>query len=214
MTIRKRSRRPDGTIETESQDTAVEGTNRQGHPECASVPDGEQRPDAADCAEASRDAGSTVDEAKLNMLALMQLLDWKQNQMAKFFGVSDRTIRNWLPEVRHRRISLPEGLDPQREFSRILLQFDARRAGLEAIKQDARAIGDLKIQLACVKQSGSLEKERYEFLARHQTFAGIKIGSANDQDRSAQDARQLLEMAATLFNIQHVSGDDADGRED
>ena len=112
MTIRKRSRRPDGAIDTESRDTAVNVTNRQGNPEYASIPDD---------AKASRDAGPTVDDAKLNMLALMQLLDWKQNQMAKFFGVSDRTIRNWLPEVRHRRISLPEGLDPQREFSRILL---------------------------------------------------------------------------------------------
>lgn len=214
MTIRKRSRRPNGTIDTEPRDTAVQVTNRQGNPECASVPNDKQRPDAADDAEASRDAGLTVDEAKLNMLALMQLLDWKQNQMAEFFGVSDRTIRNWLPELRNRRISLPEGLDPQREFSRILLQFDAGKAELEAIKHDARAIGDLKIQLACAKELRSLEKERYELLARHQTFAGIQIGSANDQDRSAQDARQLLEMATTLFNIEHVPGDDADGRED
>ena len=168
----------------------------------------------ADCAEAGRDAGSTVDEAKLDLLALMQLLDWKQNQMAEFFGVSDRTIRNWLPELRDRRINLPEGLDPLREFNRILLQCDAGRAELEAIKQDARAMGDLKIQLTCAKDLRNLEKERYEFLARHQTFAGIQIGAVNDQDRNAQDARQLLEMAATLFNIENVAGDDTDGRED
>ena len=97
MTIRKRSRRPNGTIDTEPRDTAVQVTNRQGNPECASVPNDKQRPDAADDAEASRDAGLTVDEAKLNMLALMQLLDWKQNQMVEFFSVSERTIRNWLP---------------------------------------------------------------------------------------------------------------------
>ncbi len=144
----------------------------------------------------------------------MRLLDWKQSQIAEYFGVTDRTIRNWLRELKDRRICLSEGLDPQREFSRILLQFDARKAEIEAIKHDARAVGDLKIQLACAKESRSLERERYEFLARHQTFAGIQIGLANDQDRDAQNARQILEQAATLFNFGHVPVDNDDRGED
>jgi len=143
--------------------------------------------------------GVTVEEIKLRQLLVLQLQGRKQQEIARHFGVTERTIRNWIQRASDLKLAIPGGLDPAREVGRTLLRFYAREAELLTWKRDAEAAGDRKEMRACAKDLRNLEKDRVQFLDRLGLYARLRFPPQDAEDPTAAQADQLAEMVEGLI---------------
>jgi hypothetical protein len=151
------------------------------------------------------DRGDSVDEVKLQLLLLMQLQGRTQEEMAQYFGKSDRTIRNWSKKLRGLKWAFSKDLDPHHEISRTLCRFAAREADLLKCKCEAEAAGDWRAVLGCCKELRQLEKARYEFLRRVGLFAGLKFTPRSEVDPSANQADLLFALSREFLGLESAS---------
>ncbi len=151
--------------------------------------------------------GVTIDDAKLHLCLLMHLQGRTQKEIAKHFGVTDRTIRNWFEKLKDRKLAISKDLDPHNEVSRTLFRFAAREAELLEWKRDAEADCDRKAMQAFAKELRQLEKARFDFLRRLGLFTDLRFKVRPEEDSSAMQAHLLTGLLHEL--VPHPKGSSA-----
>jgi transposase-like protein len=140
-----------------------------------------------------------VDDIKFQIILIMQLQGRNQKEIADALGVTDRTIRNWVKQLRGRKLGIPEHLDSQREVERMLLRFDAREAEILKWKNEAEASHDIRSSISCSKALRQLSQERYTLLKDLGLFLGYQVKCRSQEDSSGRQADLLTDFLGQLI---------------
>ena len=120
-------------------------------------------------------AGGPVEDVRLDLLQIMLCQGRRQEEIAAYFGVTDRTIRNWKTQLATRTPRLLDQLDAKAEIAQIFYRFAAREDELLRWMRNAEAENDTKLMIAINKQLRGLQEERYRFLRELGAFVGFKL---------------------------------------
>lgn len=164
----------------------------------------------------SRDGKSNppLDEAKLRALFLLLLQGRTQKDCARYFGVTDRTIRNWIKRLDDLRLDILQALDPEKEIVIALCRFAAREAELLSWKTDAENDGDSKTKVSCNKELRRLERERQAFLEKIGLFSNYRPQFNVAKDPAAEEANYIAGIAAGLLQFSDLESDQNDRSEE
>lgn len=182
-------------------------------------------PPAAEC-EADPDAAAEADArdedartAKLRLVLMMAAEHRSQREIAARFGVTVRTVHNWLKEARER------GLVGVRRSTAdaFLAETEATHATMKAKllrrMEVADARGDDRTWLACLKQLRGLEIDRYTVREKLGFFDSRRLAPAQPADEGAEETRALhRDMGRYVAYLHtgdeaHLDPDEDDGTE-
>jgi hypothetical protein len=143
----------------------------------------------------------------------MKLQGRTQKEIATYFDVSDRTIRNWSKRLGGLVQAVADDLDPQSEIGAMLCEFTARKAELLEWKREAEEDGDRKAMRDFSKELRKLTKERHEFLKGLGLFHDLSLSSRSKGDASSKQARRLNELSH-FFALVASARSEEDGSEE
>ena len=134
------------------------------------------------------------DEAKLTALAIMKARGFTQIKMADEFGMSVRTIHNWLKKLSAIENKILEHMDPNGEVERILCRYGILELEIKECQRIAIETKDPKTSLACIKERRCLEHDRNGFLERIGLFDRVQLPDNARPDPTADDASMLSDI--------------------
>lgn len=175
---------------------------------------GRTEPDGSPETEHQDSKGVDAEEARFRLLFMMQLRGCSQKKMAQHFGVTTRTIRNWLPKLAGLKLPILENIDPNDEVGRILCRYAVRETELLEWKCAAETDRDYRVMIAISKELRLLEKSRCDFLDRIGLFHGLRLPDLTDDDRSARQAEFLLGSIHSLLAFDTPPPEDDAGEAD
>jgi transcriptional regulator with XRE-family HTH domain len=138
---------------------------------------------------------------RLRRLLLLVAQHKSQAEIAQHFGVSERTIRNWLTEARRRRIAVVRGLDPLDMLAGILWNFSYAKAQLLLTVEQAARDGDLVARVAALRELRALARSEFA------TLQGLGILDRADAlipgplDPREEVDREFIRSARAIFDV-------------
>lgn len=200
--VRKRVRKPKNSENTKTQNRLSDGIEVSATSE--NVPDKSR----------NGKAKPPLDEAKLRALFLLLLQGRTQKDCARHFGVTDRTIRNWIKRLDELRPDILQALNPEKEIVIALCRFAAREAELLSWKTDAEDDGDSKTKISCNKGLRQLEHERQAYLDKIGLFSNYRPQFNVAKDPAKEEVNYIAGIAAGLLQFSDFESDESDPDEE
>ncbi len=148
----------------------------------------------------------TVEQAKLVHMRILQIRGMTQAEIGKFFGVSSRTIRNWIKRAIELKIGLDIKMKPDAAVAEMLLGFAADEAELVDWKRQAEKAGDNRLALNFAKERRKLRSERFKLLRSLGLCAGYSLPTIDAEDGA--DANPFISLFGDLFAPQGPDEED------
>jgi len=148
----------------------------------------------------SRARSSAPDTERLRAVLVMSMEHRPQAEIAARYGVTVRTVRNWLEKARRLRIATYKGKSPEA----LLAETDHLHAVLSgALLQRfnvARAAGDTKGMAALARELSRIQRDKFAIREMLGVFDDLRLNSPVAADPHAQRAQALLAaMHETFF---------------
>lgn len=180
--VRKRSR---PTAITDQQSAREDEPNKEQRDNTVTAISEDDLDESVDC---------SPEDAKLRLVSIMMIRGHTQEEIAKYFKVDSRTVRNWKKKLAGLKLGIVESLDPAGEIDRFLVLLTSAEVELRMIKKEALARSEFGTAIRCEKELVQLAVKRVELLSKLGVFARFDFAHSDGDDPGKAEVNLLAEM--------------------